>query len=224
MIPAIILREMLYRWINQSIGLKLDFAVAKEVLNLSKRYGSADVSVSLTICEEWDLIKVGTEFRLNRRFRKNLNQAQTFQIMLNGVFCNITHSPAIRVFPRSHIENSSLHGIDLQLPGALFEDRVSFHFRYPMPADKIHYGNDRFLKLNDFFRIRNIPVHMRDRVPILLIKSSVFDGIAAVFLPNNTTIMANTSSFFLFQDTSNTVVLNFKLLNTFYENIHSFHE
>lgn len=211
-----ILREILFRWINESIGVRLDFSASQEILNLSKRYNSSERSVSVTICGEWDLIKVGNEFRLNHRSRNNqYAEVEQFQLSVGGVNCNITHSPTIKVFPITEDTKSELvHEIHLYLPCTLFTDNVSFHFRYPMLSDKIPCENGRFLKLNEFFRCRNIPVHLRDRVPVLVLKTSLQDHIMAVFLPNTTTIMTNMSSHVKISKSNSSVVLSFALFNT----------
>jgi hypothetical protein len=166
--PELVVSQIIFRWIKQSINLSLPYSQLCQIMLLRKKPLNSK-SISITLANDYSLVRVGAELRLSgRRFNSIVDQSSTQSYLLSDSLSKVLILGDCKYF-KVHNETVS-HPLsevefNIQLPYSELSRSV-YQLRFSRDGDVFNSA-----PLADYFRKIKIPIYERDRIPILVLLS-----------------------------------------------------
>lgn len=189
-LPPMVLREILFRWINECTSLKLDFPQLNEIVALtSKELRNGNIA-SVTLDQDWELMKIGSELRLKRRIANTCDLVATNCIQSPSISYCILHPRSAEILPYNAsavVPQSDIFSVEIPMErSSVCENNFTIVLRFPILNDKIKQlvnGNLRSILLSKYLQNMKVPIHQRDRVLVLTTQNAENNEVLEVFLP-----------------------------------------
>jgi hypothetical protein len=178
--PEIVVSQVITEWVRQCINLSLPYSQLCQIMLLRKKPLDSK-SVSVTLSNDYDLVRVGTELRLKPRniISDSLFNCSAQSYLLSESFSKVLILGDCKYF-KVHNETVThpLHEEEFNIDLPYSENsRSVYQLRYSRDGDVFNMAS-----LVEYFRKLKIPVYERDRIPVLALLSqrSLQDDIITV--------------------------------------------